>query len=65
MECKLPKGRTCDPSSPGTLCMGYLSCRSSESCVGQLNGAMCVYRPDTSLLYDVCSCMPVYPAADW
>jgi hypothetical protein len=64
MECKMPKDRACDPRIPGTLCMGYMSCRSSEGCVGQLNGAMCVYRADNSSLFDVCSCMPIYPAVE-
>jgi hypothetical protein len=65
MACKLPKGRACDPATLGTLCMGYMGCKGGEGpCVGQLNGAMCVFRPDTSSRFDVCLCKPVYPAVD-
>lgn len=64
LACNRPRNRMCDPAAAGTLCMGYTTCRSAGSCPGQLNGAMCVYRPDGSSDFDVCSCLPVYPAID-
>lgn len=64
LDCKLPKHRICDPRVPGSLCMGYTQCKSSAVCNGRMNGAMCVYMPDGSSLFDVCSCLPVYPMVD-
>jgi hypothetical protein len=64
VSCKIPTNRLCDPTKPGTLCTGYTKCSRNDECHQDLNGAMCVFRPDGSSRFDVCSCMPVYPVVD-
>jgi hypothetical protein len=70
LECKLPKGRSCDPSKGGAACMGYTVPLLQPKCEGSgcggvqvqegLSGAMCVYSKGDARRFDVCSCLPVY-----
>lgn len=70
LQCKLPKGRSCDISKGGVACMGYTAAAPQPKCEGGgcegvqgqegMTGAMCVYNKGDAGRFDVCSCSPVF-----
>jgi hypothetical protein len=62
-DCVPPRGSPCAPGLPGALCMGYTRCKEGgKACPPLGNEAVCVFRPDGTREFDVCSCRPIYPS---
>lgn len=60
-RCVAPTGRSCNPTVPGSRCMGYTQCRDRVDCIGKDNNAMCMYKGDGTAEFDVCTCRAIYP----